>query len=107
MIFQTAYKIVEVKDNTIHTLFHGLNGSRTMPTGEWLRADMKVVKDGTSKTEYTSGWHVLLDYDEAENYLQKFSSRLELLEIISCKVRGIRSKVHSPSPVYLAEWIRF
>ena len=102
----TAYKIVEQDENGIRTLFHGLNGSRTIPTGEWLHADMKTVKDGTSKTEYISGWHVLLDCDEAEKYLQKFSRRLELLKVLPCTVRNIRSKEHSPSPVYLAEWIK-
>ena len=59
-----AYKIVEVVDGAVRTLFHGLEGSRTMPEGVWLRADEKFVRDGSS-TWYLSGWHVLLSRHEA------------------------------------------
>ena len=57
---EVAFKIVEVVDDGIRTLFHGLNGSRRMPRGIWLRADERQVKDGTSNTSYMSGWHVFL-----------------------------------------------
>jgi len=104
----TAYKIVEVVNDEIRTLYHGLHGTRTMPIGTWLRADMKAVKDGTSKTEYTSGWHVFEYKADAQKYLEKFSTRTDLLKIVECEVTGEKwEKVHSPSPVFLAEWIRF
>lgn len=102
-----AYKIVEVEDGAIRTLFHGLDGSRTVPKGQWLRAKEHMVKDGTSKTTYLSGWHVLLNYSDAVEYMKNFTKRLDLLQIVECSVEDIRPKEHSPSPVYLAKAIRF
>lgn len=102
-----AYKIVEKVDGKVKTLFHGLNGSRTLPIGEWLTADMKEVKDGTSKNSYTSGWHVLPTVEDCKNYLTKFKNRLDCLIIVECEVDGrIWEKEHSPSPVFLAEHMR-
>ena len=33
-----AYKIVEQRGLHLKTLFHGLDGSRTLPYGQWLTA---------------------------------------------------------------------
>jgi len=102
-----AYKIVEVVNGEIKTLFHGLNGSRTIPTGEWLKADMKMVKDGTSNTTYLSGWHVLPTKKDCEDYMKRFTRRIDLLQIVECEVENIWKKEHSLSPVLLAEYIKF
>jgi len=53
------YKIFDIRDRKPCTLFHGIDGSRTMPLDTWIEADIKQVKDGTSKTSYESGFHVL------------------------------------------------
>ncbi len=103
----TAYKIVEVVDNDLRTLFHGWNGSRTMPQKQWLKAQEKLVKDGTQNTSYMSGWHVFLFLDDCAEYKDKFTDRPELLRCVRCKVRDVRPKEHSPSPVMLAKWIWF
>ncbi len=101
------YKIVDVVDGEIKTLFHGLNGSRTVPANKWLKADKKLVRDGTSNTWYTSGWHVLKSKEECEEYLTKFKN-IQYKQILKCKVRGeIRPKEHSPSNVYLADEVYF
>jgi len=102
-----CFKIVEYEKGQIRTLFHGLDGSRKMPAGEWLTAIKKQVKDGTSKTTYLSGWHVLLHYKECENYLLKFTKRLDKLKIVECEARGLRPKTHSPDNVWLADQIKF
>ena len=102
-----CFKIVEYEKGQIRTLFHGLNGSRKMPVGKWLTAIKKQVKDGTSKTTYLSGWHVLLHYKECENYLLKFTKRLDKLKIVECEARGLRPKTHSPDNVWLADQIKF
>lgn len=101
------YKIVDVVDGNVRTLFHGLNGSKTIPRKEWLKADRKLVRDGTSKTWYESGWHILETKKECEEYLKKFT-HVEHKQILKCKARGeIRPKEHSPSNVFLADeiWI--
>lgn len=102
-----AYKIVEVVDGKIKSLFHGLNGSRTMPEGVWIKADERMVRDGTGDRMYVSGWHVFLELHQAIHYLKRFTARPDLLKVVECKVRGIRPKYHSPAPVILARRIMF
>ena len=98
-----AYKIVEKHCNDFKTLFHGINGSKKIPFNEWIEADEKMVKDGTSNTSYLSGWHVLLNEHDANEYIKSFSRRLDKLEIIKVMVKEIREKTHSRSPVFLAK----
>ena len=99
------YKIVELDGKgNIKTLFHGLNGSRVLKTGKWIKADIKPVKDGTSKTTYMSGWHIIPSKEECVEYLQFFKHR-DNKTIVKCKAKKIRPKSHSRSNVYLAEKI--
>lgn len=102
-----AWKIVECDHRGMKTLFHGLNGTRRITPGEWLKADEKMVSDGTSKITYLSGWHVLLSLEDALEYMKSFKVRLDQLKIVKCKVAEIRPKEHSPSPVWLARHILF
>lgn len=102
-----AYKIVEVVDGEIRTLFHGLNGSREMPRGIWLEADYTPVRDGSNGTWYMSGWHVFRKLVDCRRYKELFTSRPELLRCVPCRVRDMRPKEHSPSSVMLTRWIRF
>ena len=81
-----AYKICEFENGVYKTLFHGINGSRSIPVNTWLASEQKIVKDGTSKTTYESGWHVLPTYEDAVNYLTKFKSRLDKLVIVEIDV---------------------
>jgi len=99
------YKIVELdrKGNT-KTLFHGLNGSRILTKGAWLVADIKPVKDGTSKTTYLSGWHIVPSEEECIDYLTFFKHQ-ENKAIIRCRARNIWPKVHSRHNVFLSEQV--
>lgn len=106
-MIRRAFKIIEIVNGEIKTLFHGINGSRVMPVNEWLRADIKIVSDGTSGTPYKSGWHTLPDYESTVEYMKRFTKRLEILRIVECEVRNTWSKEHSPSPVILSEYIKF
>ena len=102
-----AYKIVEVVDGNIKTLFHGIDGSRVMHKGKWIKAEGKQVTDGSGQKPYKSGWHVLLTYEDCVAYMSRFKKRIDLLKIVECCVKNTTPKVHSPSPVYLAEFIKF
>lgn len=101
-----AYKIFEVDNKNIKTLFHGWNGSRTLPIGEKLYAIKKQVTDGSRQNSYLSGWHVFLDYKEAEKYLPRFT-KPRTLDIIPVKIDAntIRPKPNASGDVYLADWI--
>lgn len=98
------YKIVELKKGHIKTLFHGINKSRVLKKDVWIIADKKMVNDGDG-TEYLSGLHIMMTYDECVKYLQRFKNK-ETKGIISCHAKGIRKKEHSPHNVYLADTIK-
>lgn len=103
------WKIVEQDEKTgnYKTLFHGLNGSRTLPKNVWLTAIEKMVGDGTSKTRYLSGFHILKSVKECEEYLTYFKTPKNRV-IVPCLARGnIRPKSHSRHPVFLAKQIKF
>jgi hypothetical protein len=108
LINKIWWKIVEHDKITgaYKTLFHGLNGSRTVPKDVWLTAVEKMVKDGTSKTSYLSGFHILESKEDCEEYLKYFTTEKNRV-IVPCLARGnIRSKSHSRHPVFLAEKIK-
>jgi len=99
------YKIVEEKDGVIKSLFHGTQGSRIFEYKTWYEADQKLVKDGSSKTEYISGFHVLLTREAAESYLNKHFKLKENKKIVRCFALNATPKAHSKDLVFLAQFI--
>jgi hypothetical protein len=99
-----CYKIVENNNGIFKTLFHGVNRSRKLETNKWHEAEQKLVSDGTSKTKYISGFHVLNTYETALKYLEKFTHR-ENKKIVKCIAEEIVPKAHSRDPVFLARYI--
>jgi hypothetical protein len=96
---------MDYEDGHLKTLFHGIGGSRTVKQWVPIHADIKFkVKDGTSKSTYTSGWHVLETKAQAVAYLHKFKN-LDKKVIVKCKASGdIWKKGHSPfDGLWLAE----
>jgi len=110
-----VYKIVEDHgEGCYRSLFHGIpqNGqsrrSRKLPVGPWLPAEkIEGVRDGTSKTTYTSGWHVLRTWEQAYNYMARFKNRRDKLRIVPVLAMELRPKEHSNAEVYLADRIQF
>ena len=101
------YKIVD-KDSKgrFKTLFHGVDGNRHIPLGWWVRSKQKTVRDGSVGTQYKSGWHIMMNLDEAQEYLSRFTANKERV-IVEVDVKGkIWAKEHSPSNVHLCEWIK-
>ena len=101
-----VWKIVEAVGAQVRTLFHGVNGTRTLPCGVWVRAVERPVRDGTGKTTYLSGFHVFVSRAACRRYLGRFTSRRDRLRVVGCLARDLRPKTHSPSPVMLAREIR-
>lgn len=106
-----AYKIMERNgrsDNSYRTLFHSNFGSRVCPVGiNMLAQSRENAKDGSSKTTYRSGWHVLPTLADTVAYLSKFTTRLDQLVILKVECTGaIWEKEHSPSPVLLAQYMK-
>ena len=102
------YKIVDIdSEGNFKMLFHGINGSKILPIEEWIEAESKTVTDGTNGTKYDSGWHIMATYDEAEEYLSKFTDKTKNRGIVIIDVRGrVWPKKHSNSNVFLCEWIK-
>lgn len=95
----TYYKIVKLKETGIYTLFHGFNGkkkrTKKLPFGEWIEAEVKIVRDGSNSKEYESGFHILPDYKTAKEYKKRFKQKK--LAIIPVKAEGVRQKRNSVS----------
>jgi hypothetical protein len=96
-----CYRICERKNNKLYTLFHGIQGSREMPLGKWMNADIKPVNDGNGTT-YISGFHCLEDIDETRNFIKMFRKQRDLV-LVECEVEGIRKKNHSRHNVLLVD----
>lgn len=98
-----AFKIVEIDRGKIKTLFHGINGSRVLEPGKWYQAVEKMVNDNA--TPYLSGFHVLPDFDECVDYMEKFKNKENKI-IVECECQKLRKKEHSPANVFLARKIK-
>lgn len=104
---QVAYKIVEEVGGNLLTLFHaGGTRTRIIPLDVWIRAYEGPVRDGSGDRTYLSGHHVFLSRRACVDHLAKFRVRRDRLRVVSCLVRNVRPKAHSPSPVVLARWIK-
>ena len=102
------YKIMDYSENSgVKTLFHANNGSKIIPLKEWVWASRyELVSDGSSSSQYMSGWHVFEDFDEALKYLIKSFKKTHNKVIVKCYCMGeIREKYHSRANVWLCQGI--
>jgi len=101
------YKIVD-KDGkgNFKALFHGIGGTRIIPVGEWVKSEQKLVRDGSVGTQYFSGWHIMMNLNEAQEYLSRFTANIDRV-LVEVDVKGkIWAKKHSPSNVFLCEYVK-
>ena len=101
-----AYKIVELEKGNIKTLFHGINKSRVLEQGKWIKADIKLGRDGKGDCWYMTGWHSLPSIEVAQKYLGNFTNRLDRLRIVECEVKGDIHPKPTNDTVILSEWIK-
>ena len=99
-----GYKIIEVKPDGLYFLYKGLNGSRKITLAEWLRADIKEVRDGSDSRTYLSGFHFFKELRTAMKYLRRFRKERNYF-ILEVKVKNPRQKPGSEA--WLAEEIFF
>lgn len=101
-----AYKIIEFENNKLKTLFHGVNGSRTVPFGKWIEAKVDYGIDGSRQKPYLYGWHSFSSLELANKYMNNFRARKELLKIVECEVKETWDKPTNPD-VILSKFIKF
>jgi len=99
-----VYKIIEKgNEGIIKTLYYGIDGSRTLPLNMWIKADKKMVKDGSGGTPYMSGIHCFGLESVARKYFRRFK-KIKNRSIIKCEARGFEHKM-SNRDVLLADEI--
>lgn len=96
------WRLFEEKNGDLHTLFHGVDGSRRIVEDLWYRADNRLVRDGTSKTWYEGGFHVFADA-QGLAYLERFTKPRRLVAV-QVLVDGLRPKPTNPE-ILLADWM--
>ena len=74
------WRLFEEKGGELHSLFHGVNGSRRVTEGVWLEADVRTVRDGAGDRWYLSGWHVFTD-ESGLDYLGRFRKPRRLVAV--------------------------
>ena len=105
-----GYRVVEIRNGKVMSLFHGTNGSREIYLNIWNAADKKPVQDGSGKkNRYISGWHFLQSREECEKFFDKMFRVKKNRYVVLCIVRGnIRAK-HTEdfrgNPCWLADEI--
>ena len=101
-----TYRMVE-KDSrgNLKTLFHGIKGSRILPINKWICADLKLVSEGVNGKKYLSGFHSLKTLEECKVYSKKFKNRQNRY-FVQIEIKGIRTKEHSSSDVYLSKYMK-
>lgn len=100
-----AYKIFDKGKDGPKTLFHGLEGSRSLPVGKWLDAEIKLVTDGSRQEPYESGFHAYYTLDDVYNWL-KGAKNLEGRVVVKVEVKGCWEKPRAIRPTILAKRLK-
>ena len=108
MILKPAWRLLRVKNANPWTLFHGFHGSRQLPYDKELRAVESQVWNPGKKEKgpgFISGWHVILDRDECNEYLKRFTDKTDLV-VAKVHVANLRPKPRATSNVHLARYMK-
>lgn len=108
--WKVAYKIFDLhleQDGTAvpKTLFHGVNGSRRLPLGRWIEAEIKPVTDGSRQTPYLSGFHAYPSLDAVKQWLHG-AKNLDHRVVVRVHVSGLREKPKATRATILADRLR-
>jgi hypothetical protein len=70
-----GYKIFDRKRGKPNFLFHGNEGTKTVPLGQWRTATARPIHcHHTGRFLYTSGFHIFPSMDVAFDYLMRFTN---------------------------------
>lgn len=108
LIMKEAWRLLRVKNGQPHTLFHGFHGSRQLVQDKTLRAVERQVWNPGKRGKgpgFISGWHVIADKSECEDYLLRFTSDDDM---VVCRVTAgvLSDKPRATSNVQLARYMR-
>lgn len=112
MMLAEAWKLFRVGNGQPYTLFHAHHGVCHLPLNEVLTAvERQVWNPGKRRGPgFISGWHVLFDKEECEEYLERFSEYPECghrrIVVARISVARTRAKPRATSNVRLARYMR-
>ena len=89
------------RDGSLGFLFHGHEGSRTVPRGTWLRARARWVRNGRGR-KYRAGFHCFLTLDAAAAFIYATRGKYPVYRVMA---RGLRPKPRSNAGTWLAREI--
>lgn len=101
---KTAYKIFDLHGNLPKTLFHGIDGSRLLPIGKWIKAERKMVSNGSRTHPYLSGFHSYPDLEAAIRWLQGAKNVVGRV-VVKVKIDGCREKPNAVRETILSDWL--
>lgn len=88
-----VFRILENKNGKPHTLFHGLDGSRTLPLDTELEACTNLVRNAKGQTPFKGGFHTLESENGTREYLTRFTAeRPGTLVVCAVDVRDTWAK---------------
>jgi hypothetical protein len=103
-----GYKIFDLgvdEHNTYpKTLFHGVQGSRQLPLGEWIKAEKKMVTDGSRSSHYLSGFHVYKTVEDVKEWFKR-AKHLQNRVVVEVSARQCRQKPCAIRPTILSDWL--
>lgn len=102
-VYKIAYKFIINDKKHWRTLYHGIEHTTFFPYDEWIKAEKKVVKDGSYGREYLSGFHCFKSLEIASQYLSRFKNA-DSMSILKCLAKGLTVKPTNVD-VYLADEI--
>jgi len=98
----TGYKVFDIKNDQPLFIFHGINRSRVVPLNTWLKADKKMVTDGSCNTQYLSGFHIFPSYQAITDWC-KTVKHVDERVVVQVHAKKTRPKRHSKHTVVLAD----
>ena len=99
-----AYKVFESKNNQPHFMFYGINGSRTVQLDSGLIAERKLVRDGSGKRWYKSGFHVYCSFDVLKKFIKTLKINRDTRFIVEVLAKDPKRK-HERSKAHLSKEI--
>jgi len=98
-----VYRICNYRKGKLYSLFHGTNHTRYIPLNTWMKAEEKLMRDGSGKSYYISGFHVMPDLDEVRTWFNKAFKFAQDRVIVKCEIKdgSLRKKDHSKYGIFL------
>lgn len=89
------------KDGNPRFMFYGVNGSKKTPLNNKLVCERKIVRDGSGKRWYLSGFHVY-EWEDMMRFIKTLKVKRDNRFIVEVWASSPRKK-HSRSKAYLCD----